>query len=129
MEELNEKTGKKMVEVEFKTSNDPRKHGAPYIAVIEGLDEKYGFKRKFLGERVYGKKLVEVSFKGALEEGTIVEIRCASSWKNEYRYYAVVKENADYSDSKSIIKNLEVLGYFQNADDKLKVKELLSNKK
>jgi hypothetical protein len=82
----------KQFEFNFEVTNDSRK-GIPYAAKIK-LNDKGNFEREFFDlDKTYGKKEVTVSGKYFAEVGDIIEEREAGSWKNDYRYFYVIKED------------------------------------
>ncbi|MFX1499454.1 MAG: hypothetical protein ACFFDH_00665 [Promethearchaeota archaeon] len=114
LRELNQKVTAKIAEKEaenkteftfsFDYTNDTRK-GTPYAAKLVYKDGKVN--REFFSlSKEYGKKEVTVSGNYNAKVGEIIEIREGGSWKNDYRYWYLVKENgqlekvADIDDSK-----------------------------
>ena len=99
MEKNNENKGE-IYEVElergryYKVPWGNMKVGTPYVAKIEGLDPKYGFKRKFLKpvfvDRNKEEYLIDAN---DLEPGAIYEIKNPSSWKHpDTRTYFIVRK-------------------------------------
>ena len=85
--------GVKMVEVKWRGKADPRK-GKPYLAIITRGQNGKKYDYEFLKcEYLYHKKEVEVIYEGMLPVGTVLRGREAASWKNDYSYFYVVKED------------------------------------
>lgn len=97
---------------------DTRKHGKPYIARIVGIaDNKLD--REFIGLPMsYGKKgAVQVAGTFTAKEGEILEAREGGSWKNEYRYFYVVRngELINFADATEASKKMDVMKYMMGA--------------
>jgi len=99
MEKNNENKGE-IYEVElergryYKVPWGNMKVGTPYVAKIEGLDPKYGFKRKFLKpvfvDRNKEEYLIDAN---DLEVGAVFECKNPSSWKHpDTRTYFIVRK-------------------------------------
>ena len=91
------------------------KVGTPYVAKIEGLDQKYGFKRKFIKpifvDRNSEEYLIDAN---NLEVGAIYERKNPSSWKHQdIRTYFIVRKIEDgkmiieYIDKKDLIMSFK----------------------
>jgi len=89
------------------------KVGIPYVAKIEGSDERYGFKRKFLKPVFVDRKneeyLIDVK---DMEIGAIYEVRYPRSWKHpDVRIYFQIlqidtesgKMTIEYLDKKNLV--------------------------
>jgi len=104
----------------FEATNDPRK-GIPYVALLVLKGNKIG--REFFDlDRSYGKKKVTVSGSFSVSDGDIFEVRWGGSWKNDYRYWYVVKggevyEICDIGDSKGKSLVLKYLKGEASIDD------------
>lgn len=110
-----EQQNKQEFTLEFEATTDPRK-GKPYVAKL--VIENGKIEREFFDlNRSYGKKEITVSGTYNVKVGEIIEQREGGSWKNDYRYWYLVKEDgilkkvADISDSRS---KTEVEKYLKN---------------
>lgn len=109
-------TKKEEYTFEFEAISDPRK-GVPYVAKM--VLEKGNLSREFFDlKKQYGKKEVTVYGKYQASEGDIIEIREGGSWKNDYRYFFIVKEG-----------KLEKFGSSSSSTDKLAVEKYLRDRK
>ena len=96
------------------TQLDKRK-GFPYAAKLVWNAEEGKITRKFFDlSRTYGKKEVTVSGDFEAEIGDIIEQREGGSWKNDYRYWYIVRENG-----------LEKVADIANSHEKQKVTKYL----
>lgn len=72
----------------------------PWVAEITGLDQKYGFARKFVRGRIQYKRSNNSGSRGVelwfiLESGKIYEVKEHTSWKSSYRYFCTVNYSGD----------------------------------
>jgi len=102
------------------------KVGTPYVAKIEGLDSKYGFKRKFLKpvfvDRNSEEYLIDAN---DLELGAIYERKNPNSWKHpDIRKYFIVrkKENGkmviEYIEKKDLIMGFKEMEEIKTNNEK-----------
>lgn len=106
----------KEYEFEFKYQNDPRK-GKPYAARLT-LDENGKVTRDFFDlNREYGKNSMLVYGTYTAKDGDIVEERQGGSWKNDYRYWFLVRNG-------ELIQVADI----DRADQKARVIEYMSGK-
>jgi len=101
---------------------DVRKHGKPYLSIINGIKEtgrfKGSFDREFINITDRGQKnTAKASFNGELKSGMILEGRYGASWKNDYRSFYIVDPTQE--------NGLRVLGDSLEIKTKRRVKELL----
>jgi|YNPMSStandDraft_2_1061718.scaffolds.fasta_scaffold00223_2 hypothetical protein len=101
-------------EFQFEATNDPRK-GIPYVAKLTYKDGKIN--REFYNlPKTHGKNLVTVQGKFTAKENDIVEIRKGGSWKNDYRYWYLVRNG-----------ELVLVANIKNSKDKARVEKYLRN--
>lgn len=106
------KTFKREIEITL----DPRKKGGPYVARLR-LGPN-GIEREFYSlQRFYGRKQVTLSGEIEYSPGDIIETREGASWKNDYRFIYLVKEDG----------NWQCLGRATEAKTKKKVYEILKS--
>lgn len=107
-------------EFEFSATCDPRK-GKPFVARLYWgeKDGKQGVQRDFFDlDRQWGKKEITVSGTYKAKAGDIVEKRTGGSWKNDYRAWYYISENAE----EICVADID------NSEDKARVVEYLKGK-
>lgn len=72
----------------------------PWVAEIIGIDERYGYARKFLNGKVSYKYANSKATRGVmlwfiLESGKLYEVKHYTSWKNSVRYFCEVSRAGD----------------------------------
>ena len=114
--ERRKREDRKTFEFNFEASCDIKKRKVPYVARLFVTNGKVEREFKEL-ERSYGKYEVTVYGKYTARVGDIIEKREGASWRNDYRYWYIVKQDgqevkvADVSSSKD--KKL-VMSYLKN---------------
>ena len=109
--EIFEKQNAKLVSCVFETNAcfDARKHGGPYVAVIEGIDTDGKIIRKVANNKttVWDSKHKYSTSRWIIDLpiGTKIEARLRDgSWKNEHRSYFIVTESGlQDSDRKTVM--------------------------
>ena len=80
-----------MVEVKFEGVN---RYKTVWVARITGQDEKYGFKREFIGRRWWVSQCY-YSFEATIKEPGVYEIKEPGSHKHSQRRYIAIKNNGE----------------------------------
>ena len=82
-----------MVNVKWESAwTDPRKHGKPFFAVLS-IDKEGKTKWNFVDGEMYrssNQKEYKLEIETTLPEGSVIDCREGSSWKNDYRRYYIV---------------------------------------
>lgn len=103
------------MKINFNFTQTDKRKGFPYAAKLVWDTAEGKITRKFFElSRIYGKKEVTVSGDFEAEVGDIIEQREGGSWKNDYRYWYIVRKDG-----------LEKVADIANSQEKLKVTKYL----